>query len=300
MMNMSSSSSCYSDLVVVVNKSRNRNRNKRHKLSSPSSSSSSKSYDNYCSFFTNRNQKHQHPTPPAAAATINNNSGFFEMSLLHKNDNMNGQQQKPSPEEDTTNSLFDVATTTLTTTVPLNGGGQKNVDDVWKEIVNTSTTSTSFCKQEVPDEMMTLEDFLAKAAAAAPASSDEHQDVKIPIIQTHSGPIFSFDHHPTTSVNINNKRRLLSEPLDRAAQQRQRRMIKNRESAARSRERKQAYQAELESLAVRLEEENQTLLKAKMDQTRKRYKQLMDSIIPVTEKRRPTSYVLRRVRSMEW
>ncbi|KAJ6930877.1 hypothetical protein NC652_014407 [Populus alba x Populus x berolinensis] len=51
------------------------------------------------------------------------------------------------------------------------------------------------------------------------------------------------------------------EPLDKAAQQRQRRMIKNRESAARSRERKQAYQVELESLAVRLEEENEHCLK---------------------------------------
>ncbi|GKG54346.1 G-box-binding factor 4-like protein, partial [Tanacetum coccineum] len=46
------------------------------------------------------------------------------------------------------------------------------------------------------------------------------------------------------------KRRPVLDPLqDKAAQQRQRRMIKNRESAARSRERKQAYQAELESLA---------------------------------------------------
>ncbi|KAG5126101.1 hypothetical protein JHK82_026936 [Glycine max] len=63
-----------------------------------------------------------------------------------------------------------------------------------------------------------------------------------------SGTLFSFDHLPT---------------LDKAAQQRQRRMIKNRESAARSRERKQAYQVELESLAVKLEEENDKLLKEK-------------------------------------
>ncbi|RVW48961.1 G-box-binding factor 4 [Vitis vinifera] len=54
------------------------------------------------------------------------------------------------------------------------------------------------------------------------------------------------------------------EPLDKAAQQKQRRMIKNRESAARSRERKQAYQVELESSAVRLEEENEQLLKEKI------------------------------------
>ncbi|KAK7846377.1 g-box-binding factor 4 [Quercus suber] len=51
---------------------------------------------------------------------------------------------------------------------------------------------------------------------------------------------------------------------------RQRRMIKNRESAARSRERKQAYQNELESLAVRLEEENGLLLKDKAEKTKER------------------------------
>jgi len=50
-------------------------------------------------------------------------------------------------------------------------------------------------------------------------------------------------------------------PVDRAAMQRQKRMIKNRESAARSRERKQAYIAELESLVTQLEEENAELLR---------------------------------------
>nr|GEZ33943.1 G-box-binding factor 4-like [Tanacetum cinerariifolium] len=60
------------------------------------------------------------------------------------------------------------------------------------------------------------------------------------------------------------KRPILDTLQDKAAQQRQRRMIKNRESAARSRERKQAYQAELEYLAFKLEEENHTLMKAKI------------------------------------
>nr|XP_043618283.1 G-box-binding factor 4-like [Erigeron canadensis] len=172
---------------------------------------------------------------------------------------------------------------------------RKSVDDVWKEIVNT-------CKQEPPDphEMMTLEDFLAKA---------QEDDVKIPLptlplplpserLLSGGGGIFSSD-----VVGVGRgcgKRRAILEPLDKAAQQRQRRMIKNRESAARSRERKQAYQAELESLALRLEEEHETLLKAKTEQTRKRYNQLMENIIPVTEKQKSTRYVLRKVRSMEW
>uniref|UniRef100_A0A2N9FPG4 BZIP domain-containing protein n=1 Tax=Fagus sylvatica TaxID=28930 RepID=A0A2N9FPG4_FAGSY len=58
------------------------------------------------------------------------------------------------------------------------------------------------------------------------------------------------------------KRRAIEEPLlDKATQQKQRRMIKNRESAARSRERKQAYTVELESLVTQLEEENARLIR---------------------------------------
>ncbi|GJW53183.1 G-box-binding factor 4-like protein, partial [Tanacetum coccineum] len=69
--------------------------------------------------------------------------------------------------------------------------------------------------------------------------------------------------NPPSNVNVDEdmttrgKRRPILDPLqDKAAQQRERKMIKNREPAARSRERKQAYQAELESLAFKLEEEN--------------------------------------------
>ncbi|KAK9075961.1 hypothetical protein SSX86_004291 [Deinandra increscens subsp. villosa] len=184
----------------------------------------------------------------------------------------------------------------------------KSVEHVWKELVAGRS-----CKQEVPDEMMTLEDFLAKAGARAV----EEEDVKIPPPRLPSGGIFGTYDNPnirTNPPNVNvdgfgigaeemrgrGKRRAILETLDKAAQQRQRRMIKNRESAARSRERKQAYQAELESLAVKLEEENEKLMKIKTEQARKRYKQLMDSIIPVTEKQRPTRCVLRKVRSMEW
>ncbi|KAM3291144.1 G-box-binding factor 4 isoform X1 [Capsicum chacoense] len=64
-------------------------------------------------------------------------------------------------------------------------------------------------------------------------------------------------------------------PADKATQQKQRRMIKNRESAARSRERKQ-------------EEKN-----------KERLKQILENLIPVVEKRRPPR-ILRRVRSMSW
>lgn len=181
-------------------------------------------------------------------------------------------------------------------------GGNKTVDDVWKEIVAGRS-----CKQEVPDEMMTLEDFLAKAGAV------DEEDVKVLPMERLSGGIYAYDSLSVPvavdgAVGFGNgveitggrgKRRAILEPLDKAAQQRQRRMIKNRESAARSRERKQAYQVELESLAVKLEEEHEMLLKEKAERTKERFKQLMENIIPVVEKRRPAR-VLKRVRSMQW
>ncbi|KAJ7969802.1 G-box-binding factor 4-like [Quillaja saponaria] len=198
---------------------------------------------------------------------------------------------------------------------------QKTVDDVWREIVSGDRRE---CKEEAPDEMMTLEDFLAKAGAV------DGEDVKMSVPPTErlSGGMFTFDSIPTSSfqtvdkvegsiigfgngVEVNGaaeavvgggrgkRGRPALEPLDKAAQQRQRRMIKNRESAARSRERKQAYQVELESLAVKLEEENEQLLKEKAERTKERFKQLMEKVIPIVEKRRPPR-VLRRVRSMQW
>lgn len=57
------------------------------------------------------------------------------------------------------------------------------------------------------------------------------------------------------------KRGALGEVVDKVVERRQKRMIKNRESAARSRARKQAYTNELENKVFRLEEENKRLKK---------------------------------------
>ncbi|KAG4919199.1 hypothetical protein JHK85_057480 [Glycine max] len=179
----------------------------------------------------------------------------------------------------------------------------KTVDDVWREIVAGDRRE---CKEEAPDddydkEMMTLEDFLAKADQDQEPDYDNNIKMPMPLTERlGSGTLFSFDHLPTTPfhdsaaaegsvIGFGNgvevveggrvkRRRPVLEQLDKAAQQRQRRMIKNRESAARSRERKQAYQVELESLAVKLEEENDKLLKEKAERKKERYKQNMLSV----------------------
>lgn len=59
------------------------------------------------------------------------------------------------------------------------------------------------------------------------------------------------------------KRRAPDEVTERTVERRQKRMIKNRESAARSRARKQAYTHELENKVSRLEEENERLRRQK-------------------------------------
>ncbi|KAJ6939016.1 hypothetical protein NC651_005447 [Populus alba x Populus x berolinensis] len=177
----------------------------------------------------------------------------------------------------------------------------KTADDIWREIV----VGRKEMKDE-PDEMMTLEDFLAKAGAVD-VDGEDGDEVKMPPPERLSGGLYAFDSLPPSSFQVLDKeegsivgfgngvevelvagsgggggggrgkrgRGVAMEPLDKAAQQRQRRMIKNRESAARSRERKQAYQVELESLAVRLEEENEQLLKEKEERTKERFKQVL-------------------------
>lgn len=148
-----------------------------------------------------------------------------------------------------------------------NNNVAKSVDEVWREIVSGERKEITM-KEEAPDEMMTLEDFLAKAgaveeAAAAAATADVNvQPDRL------SGGVYAFDPVGGSPFQMLDKmegsivglgngmevigsgggggggrgkrgRGVLMEPLDKAAQQRQRRMIKNRESAARSRERKQ-------------------------------------------------------------
>ncbi|CAI0396136.1 unnamed protein product [Linum tenue] len=192
---------------------------------------------------------------------------------------------------------------------------------MWKEIVSGRKEL-----KEEPDEMMTLEDFLAKAGAVEVGGDDDEDEVKMPELASErlSGGVFAFDPvtvPPPNAIHMLDKvegsivgfgngvglgvgrgkrgRAPVLEQLDKAAQQRQKRMIKNRESAARSRERKQAYQVELESLAVKLEEENEQLLMEKEERTKERLKQLMEKVFPVVVRRKPPR-TLRRVRSWVW
>eukprot|EP00250_Pteridium_aquilinum_P012919 c21029_g1_i1 orf=394-2025(-) len=77
------------------------------------------------------------------------------------------------------------------------------------------------------------------------------------------------------------KKRCAEAPVERVIERRQRRMIKNRESAARSRARKQAYTVELEAEVSQLKEENMTLLRKQEEEAAKRKKQIL-ALMPAT------------------
>ncbi|CAL5332997.1 unnamed protein product [Camellia sinensis] len=167
---------------------------------------------------------------------------------------------------------------------------KKTVGDVWKEIV-AGRRELRECKKEAPDEVTTLEEFPAKAEVVV-------EDVKVrlvpPLGERLSGGFLAFDPMPLSRfpsqqsvdsfegfgngvevIGGRGKRRAVLELLDRAAQQRQRRMIKNRESAARS-----TYFCNAE-------------------RTKERFKKLIEKVVPVVEKRKPPC-VLWRVDSMNY
>ncbi|XP_022842730.1 protein ABSCISIC ACID-INSENSITIVE 5-like [Olea europaea var. sylvestris] len=80
-------------------------------------------------------------------------------------------------------------------------------------------------------------------------------------------------HGSNTSGNKGGRKRNADGQVERVVERRQRRMIKNRESAARSRARKQAYTVELEAELKQLKEENEHLQQALAKLERKRKQQ---------------------------
>ncbi|PQQ15596.1 ABSCISIC ACID-INSENSITIVE 5-like protein 5 [Prunus yedoensis var. nudiflora] len=85
-------------------------------------------------------------------------------------------------------------------------------------------------------------------------------------------------------------------PVEKVVERRQRRMIKNRESAARSRARKQAYTMELEAEVAKLKEENQELQKKQAEMMEMQKNQDMEILNLQRGKKR----CLRRTQTGPW
>lgn len=139
--------------------------------------------------------------------------------------------------------------------IPSHELSSRTVDEVWKEIVSGGDQR----RDPAMDREITLEDFLSKSGAV------RDEDLRVPVVsepvggyavdstlnnnqlqipsQQLEGPMVggyaSGIDGRIVGVGRGKRRAVVEEPVDKATQQKQRRMIKNRESAARSRERKQ-------------------------------------------------------------
>ncbi|KAK7244909.1 hypothetical protein RIF29_39738 [Crotalaria pallida] len=79
-------------------------------------------------------------------------------------------------------------------------------------------------------------------------------------------------------IEVRGRKRMVDGPVEKVVERRQRRMIKNRESAARSRARKQAYTVELEAELNILREENAQLKQALAELERRRKQQCLEEV----------------------
>ncbi|XVE93372.1 hypothetical protein REPUB_Repub01dG0186400 [Reevesia pubescens] len=97
-----------------------------------------------------------------------------------------------------------------------------------------------------------------------------------------SSDVISKNSVDTTSLSpvpyVFGRGRKCSAALEKVVERRQRRMIKNRESAARSRARKQAYTLELEAEVAKLKEMNQELLKKQEEMMEMQKNQMLDTL----------------------
>ncbi|VFQ59335.1 unnamed protein product [Cuscuta campestris] len=100
------------------------------------------------------------------------------------------------------------------------------------------------------------------SSQASPASPDEHHQ------GGDGGNTYGLEEG--AGMRGGGRKRITDGPVEVVVERRQRRMIKNRESAARSRARKQAYTVELEAELNQLKEENSNLKRALEEMERKR------------------------------
>ncbi|KAG7569999.1 Basic-leucine zipper domain [Arabidopsis thaliana x Arabidopsis arenosa] len=162
---------------------------------------------------------------------------------------------------------------------------KKTVDEVWRDIQQdkdgNSTSTTTTHKQPTLGEI-TLEDLLLRAGVVTETIVPQENVVNI----ASNGQWVEYHHQPqqqqgfmtypvcemqdmvmmgglSDTPQAPGRKRVAGEIVEKTVERRQKRMIKNRESAARSRARKQAYTHELEIKVSRLEEENEKLRRLK-------------------------------------
>ncbi|KAJ4905095.1 ABSCISIC ACID-INSENSITIVE 5-like protein 2 [Raphanus sativus] len=177
---------------------------------------------------------------------------------------------------------------------------KKTVEEVWKDIQHNNTNGSNAQERRDNNKQatlgdMTLEDLLLKAGVVTETvtggggglGENNIPQAAGPWVQYHQLPSMmpqgqSFMPYPPvgdmqgamvsqssllmggdTQTTPGRKRVASGEVVEKTVERKQKRMIKNRESAARSRARKQAYTQELEIKVSRLEAENERLRRQK-------------------------------------
>ncbi|CAH8360368.1 unnamed protein product [Eruca vesicaria subsp. sativa] len=176
---------------------------------------------------------------------------------------------------------------------------KKTVEEVWKDIQQDKNGGGGNNGHERRDKQptlgeMTLEDLLLKAGVVTETVpgpggggglGQNIAQVGTPWVQYHQLPsmpqaqsFMPYQVNPDMQAMVSQtslmgglsdtqtpgrKRGASGEVVEKTVERKQKRMIKNRESAARSRARKQAYTHELEIKVSRLEEENERLRRQK-------------------------------------
>lgn len=110
--------------------------------------------------------------------------------------------------------------------------GKRTVDQVWKDIQEEQAHG----RQVITLGEMTLEDLLARAGAPVPMSAAHQQTVNVAM----GGYGACLPHVYEDDIQMLGRKRIApGDVAEKTVERRQKRMIKNRESAARSRARKQ-------------------------------------------------------------
>ncbi|KAK1412964.1 hypothetical protein QVD17_34602 [Tagetes erecta] len=181
------------------------------------------------------------------------------------------------------------------------GQKKKDVSDDDSNVSKSGSFKSGDGKRQRTLGEMTLEDFLVKAGVVVDSCSGkknqeedvEQQEMRLASYQSCNiqqqnvimaghyqvqhpctvtgGPLMDVGYvSPTPLMGglsdrfMSGRKRFASgDVVEKSVERRQKRMIKNRESAARSRARKQAYTHELENKVSRLEEENERLRREK-------------------------------------
>ncbi|KAF7805707.1 ABSCISIC ACID-INSENSITIVE 5-like protein 1 [Senna tora] len=163
---------------------------------------------------------------------------------------------------------------------------KKTVDEIWCEIHKPpenepkEITKNETLKKEQTLGEMTLEDFLIKAGVVQESSFQNQTKLGLgfynernilgkeiaetPMLLWQRNGVMvregSSSMRETCGFSGNGgRKRIIDGPPEVVVERRQRRMLKNRESAARSRARRQAYTVELEAELTQLRQENEQL-----------------------------------------